>query len=125
MKFLKSTGREKPVSEHPSAVVPRKEGERKGEGERARVQTSPHAFFLLCPEHVEAEPPASQAKEGRSSGSSNWPEEFPACMLALSRSVVSDPCDSIHCSLPGSSVHGILQARIPEGVAISFSRGSS
>ena len=29
------------------------------------------------------------------------------------------------CSLPGSSVHGILQARIPEWVAISFSRGSS
>ena len=29
------------------------------------------------------------------------------------------------CSLPGSSVHGILQARILECVAISFSRGSS
>jgi len=28
-------------------------------------------------------------------------------------------------SLPGSSVHGILQARILEWVAISFSRGSS
>ena len=29
------------------------------------------------------------------------------------------------CSLPGFSLHGILQARIPEWVAISFSRGSS
>ena len=29
------------------------------------------------------------------------------------------------CSLPGSSVHGIRQARILEWVAISFSRGSS
>ena len=29
------------------------------------------------------------------------------------------------CSLPGSFVHGILQARIPEWVAVSFSRGSS
>ena len=29
------------------------------------------------------------------------------------------------CSPPGSSVHGILQARIPEWVAIPFSRGSS
>ena len=28
------------------------------------------------------------------------------------------------CSLPGSSVRGILQARILEWVAISFSRGS-
>ena len=32
-------------------------------------------------------------------------------------------CDPIDCSLPGSSVHGILQARILEWVAISFSRG--
>ena len=29
------------------------------------------------------------------------------------------------CSPPGSAVHGILQARIPAWVAISFSRGSS
>ena len=34
-------------------------------------------------------------------------------------------CDPIGCSLPGSSVHGILQARVLEWVAISFSRGSS
>ena len=33
--------------------------------------------------------------------------------------------DPMHCSLPGSSVHGILQARILEWVAIPFSRGSS
>ena len=31
-------------------------------------------------------------------------------------------CDPVDCSLPGSSVHGILQARILEWVAISFSR---
>ena len=29
------------------------------------------------------------------------------------------------CSLPGSAVHGILQAIILEWIAISFSRGSS
>ena len=34
-------------------------------------------------------------------------------------------CNSMDCSLPGSSVHGIFQARILEWVAISFSRGSS
>ena len=34
-------------------------------------------------------------------------------------------CHSINCSLPGSFVHGILQARILETVAISSSRGSS
>ena len=33
--------------------------------------------------------------------------------------------DLMDCSLPGSSVHGILQARILEWVAIPFSRGSS
>ena len=32
---------------------------------------------------------------------------------------------TIDCSLPGSSVHGILQARILEGVAIPFSKESS
>ena len=34
----------------------------------------------------------------------------------------SDPMD---CSPPGTSVHGVFQARILEWVAISFSRGSS
>ena len=31
-------------------------------------------------------------------------------------------CDPMDCSLPGSSIHGIFQARILEWVAISFSR---
>ena len=34
-------------------------------------------------------------------------------------------CDPMDCNLPGSSVHGILQAKILEWVAISSSRGSS
>ena len=34
-------------------------------------------------------------------------------------------CNPMDCSLPGSSVHGILQARILEWVAVSSSRGSS
>ena len=33
------------------------------------------------------------------------------------------PCDPTDCSLPGSSVHGILQARILEWTVILFSRG--
>ena len=32
-------------------------------------------------------------------------------------------CDPMTCSLPASSVHGILQVRIVEWVAIPFSRG--
>ena len=42
---------------------------------------------------------------------------------------VSQSCptlfDPMDCSLPGSSVHGILQARTLEGIAIAISRGSS
>ena len=34
-------------------------------------------------------------------------------------------CDPMDYSLPGSSVHRILQARVLEWVAIPFSRGSS
>ena len=34
-------------------------------------------------------------------------------------------CCPMDCSLPGSSVHGISQTTILEGVAISFSKGSS
>ena len=44
-------------------------------------------------------------------------------------SLVAQPhltlCDPMDCSLPGSSVHGFLQARILEWVAMPSSRGSS
>ena len=38
-----------------------------------------------------------------------------------SRSVISDPSDLMDCSLPGSSIRGICQARVLEWVAIAFS----
>ena len=38
---------------------------------------------------------------------------------------MSDSCNPMDCGLPGSSVHGILQARILEWVAIFFTRESS
>ena len=34
-------------------------------------------------------------------------------------------CNPVNCRLPGSSIHGIFQARVLEWVATSFSRGSS
>ena len=47
------------------------------------------------------------------------------CMKVKSESEVaqwfSTLCDPMACSLPGSCVHGILQARIPEWVATAFS----
>ena len=49
--------------------------------------------------------------------------------LPRSESEVAQSCltlrDPMDCSLSGSSVHGIFQARVLEWIAISFSRGSS
>ena len=44
-----------------------------------------------------------------------------ACLLAASLQSCPTLCDPMDCSLPGFSVHGILQARTLEWVAISFS----
>ena len=46
-------------------------------------------------------------------------------LLLLSHYVVSNSWDPMDCNPPGSSVHGISQARILKWVATSFSRGSS
>ena len=47
------------------------------------------------------------------------------CMKVKSESEVAQSCPTlsnpIDCSLPGSSVHGIFQARVLEWVAITFS----
>ena len=45
--------------------------------------------------------------------------------VALVTQLCPSLCDPMDCSPPGSSVHGILQARALEWVAIPFSRGSS
>ena len=45
-----------------------------------------------------------------------------ACLVAQLCLTLYNPMDR---SLPGSCVHGILQARILEWVALPFSRGSS
>ena len=49
-----------------------------------------------------------------------------SCIRMCAKSLQScpTPCDPMDCSPPGLSVHGILQARIPEWVAVSFSRSS-
>ena len=54
------------------------------------------------------------------------PEHTPPLLVCV---LVIQACltlwDPMECSPSGSSVHGILQARIQEWVAISFSKGSS
>jgi len=47
------------------------------------------------------------------------------CECVLVAQLCLTLCDPVDCSPPGSSVPGILQARILEWVAIPFSRGSS
>ena len=47
------------------------------------------------------------------------------CMCAKSLQLYLTLCDHLDCNTPGSSVHGIFQARILEWVAMPSSRGSS
>ena len=49
-------------------------------------------------------------------GAFDWLSEVVQLCLTL--------CDPVDCSLPGSSIHGIFQAKTLEWVAISFSRSS-
>ena len=49
----------------------------------------------------------------------------PSSVLCLVTQLCPTLCDPMDCSLPGSCVHGILQARILEWVAMPSSRGSS
>ena len=52
------------------------------------------------------------------------PTDFvPLCVCAVAQSC-PNLCDPMGCSLPGSSVHGISQARILQWVAMPSSRGS-
>ena len=57
---------------------------------------------------------------GSSSGALN-----PMCVHAQSRQLYLTLWDPMNCNPPGSSVHGILQARIVEWVAMPSSRGPS
>ena len=54
-------------------------------------------------------------------------DSFSASLYMLAQSLLLCPtlCDPVDCSLPGSSVYRILQARILEWVAMPSSRGSS
>ena len=54
--------------------------------------------------------------------SPHWNRYATLCSVAQSCLSLCDPLD---CSSPGSSLHGIFQARILEWVAISFSKWSS
>ena len=68
--------------------------------------------------------PAS-AEDARDTGSIPGSGRSPGVQFSSVAQSCPTLCDPRDCSPLGSSVHGILQARILEWVAISFSRGSS
>ena len=57
----------------------------------------------------------------------DWTELIRYHFMCHAKSLQSCPtlCDPVNCTPPGSSVHGILQARILELIAIPFSREAS
>ena len=96
------------------------------------LQLDKWSLCLLCRysfvSNTSQTPPTLKAFRGIFSvGLLNWNSFLyihQVCVCASSQSCLTlrDPMD---CSLPISSVHGIVQARILQWVAISFSRGSS
>ena len=72
---------------------------------------------------------------GGPGGTQWWPDFTMGHRLPCSPTLVSSVCavallcptlcNPVDCSPPGASVHGILQARVLEWVAIAFSTGSS
>ena len=55
-----------------------------------------------------------------------WPSfKCLLCLCVLSLQSCPTLCNPMDCSPPGSSVHGILQARTLEGAAVPSSRGAS
>ena len=53
-----------------------------------------------------------------------WLKSYVVCAWLVSQSCLTY-CNPMNCSLPGSSVHGVFQARILEWGVIAFSRGFS
>ena len=77
-------------------------------------QELPHIFFFL----ILPSPQVSFHKN-----SFYWPINDQAASVCSVAQLRPTLCDPIDCSLPGFSVHEILQARILEWIAISSSRG--
>ena len=78
-------------------------------------------FFLLCSYLI-----WMVIMEMTSLNSSSVVQLWIICFCLVTKSCLTlCDCDSMDCSLPGSSVHGISQARILEWIVISFFRVSS
>ena len=78
----------------------------------------------LC-EMTSSLPPPRPRSALRRPSLPQWQPDGPLSQSSTCRSAPSclTLCDPMDCSPPGSSVHGILQARVLEGVAMPSSRG--
>ena len=93
----------------------------------------PHPGFRISPVLQESSPPypgqlPSLSRTASPVGPHPLNAEFPKTQWPQKVKVTQlwpTLCDPMDGSLPGSSAHGILQARILEWVAVPFSRGSS
>ena len=121
-------------------VVTSKCGNRKPCMQESTPRTGHLTEGRLCPEEEVREAPRGACpKPGLCTAAhlERWPDATPlptfgnvvsAAEEVLPRSVTQlcpTVCDPRDCSPPGSTVHGILQTRILEWVAVPFSRGSS
>ena len=82
---------------------------------------------MVCGVICSRESKEEETGEGRVSGEEAGEKRPQVREKSESEGAQSCPtlCNPMDCSPPGSSVHGILQARILEWIAIPFSRGSS
>ena len=72
---------------------------------------------------IESESPVSPALQVDSSPTE--PSGKPTAYLRVHAQSCLTFCEPIHCSWPGSSIHGVFQARMLNQIAIAFSRESS
>ena len=99
------------------------------ESQQYRLSPSPNAGETKSADSIVLGQRPLVVRPRKSQGFSSSPKvgekkpDVPACRVVTQSCPTL--CSPMDCSLPGSSVHGISQARVLEWVAISFSRGSS
>ena len=69
--------------------------------------------------------PTVHQGNGQRHGEDTFLHRWPVQLVFVHAQLCLTLCDPTDCTPPGSSVHGILQARIMEWVAMPFSLGSS
>ena len=90
---------------------------------KVKVKSLSRVWLLATPWTVAYQAPLPWDSPGKNTGVGC--HFSPQCRKVKSESEVAQPCptpsDPTDCNLPGSSVHGIFQARVPEWGAIAFS----